>query len=132
MLRRLLAFLVLFTMLTALFGACGSRDPHGAEEETELTERTGDFRNIVVGYDAGRAVNCAVYSASLSGSEISGIVFDGVEYRAEMESRCMNNLGAGNVMDVTFRNVTANGEKISPANLGRKVLTDSPGLCRAE
>ena len=90
------------------------------------------FRNIVVGYDAGRAVNCAVCSASLSGSEITGIVFDGVEYRAEMESRCMNNLGAGNVMDVTFRNVTANGEKISPANLGRKVLTDSPGLCRAE
>ena len=90
------------------------------------------FRDIEVWYDAGRAVNCVVYSPEIAGSEALGVVFENVTYRAKMESQCMINAGEGNRMDVLFKNVTANGERITPENLAKKVLSDAPGLCRAE
>ena len=90
------------------------------------------FRDIEVWYDAGRAINCVVYSPEIAESETVGVVFENVTYRAKMESQCMKNVGTGNTMDIVFRNVSANGEKITSENLARKVLVDAPGLCRAE
>ncbi|MBO4407166.1 MAG: hypothetical protein J5849_05645, partial [Clostridia bacterium] len=89
------------------------------------------FRNMTVWYDAGRAINCAVYAPEIAGSRIFA-VFEKIVCRAGMEARCEGRTDGGNAMEIVFRKVTVNGERITKENLGEKVLLDDPAIARAE
>ena len=86
------------------------------------------FRNMTIHYDAGRAIQVGVYGAHLTDSRMENIVFENVSYHAKMHSQIRINAGAGNVLRVALKNVTANGMLMTLRNYMEFFYCDQEGL----
>ena len=86
------------------------------------------FRNMTIHYDAGRAIQVGVYGAHLADSRMENIVFENISYHAKMHSQIRINAGAGNVLRVMLKNVTANGALVTLKNYIEYFYCDRDGL----
>ena len=59
---------------------------------------------------------------------MTGILFENIVYDADMNSQLRLNAGAGNVLEVKLKNVTANGELLTRANMIDHFYWDAEGL----
>ena len=88
------------------------------------------FRNMTIHYDKGRAINVGVYSSNLNNSIMENIVFENITYTAKMNSQLRINSGSGNVLQVLFKDVTANGTPVNKKNVGDYIYWDREGLIK--
>lgn len=86
------------------------------------------FRDMTIHFDAGRAIQVGVYGSNLVDSRMENIVFENISYQAKMRSQLRINSGAGNVLLVTMKNVTANGILVTKKNADEYVYCDREGL----
>jgi len=86
------------------------------------------FRNMLIHYDKGRAINVGVYFPELSNSIMENIVFENITYTAKMNSQLRINRGTGNVLQVVFRNITVNGTVLDRKNVGEYIYCDQDNL----
>lgn len=86
------------------------------------------FRNMTIHYDKGRAINVGVYSSNLNNSIMENIVFENITYTAKMNSQLRINGGSGNVLQVIFQGVSANGTLLNRKNVCDYVYCDQDGL----
>ncbi len=86
------------------------------------------FRNMAIHKDYGRAINCGVYSADLTGSSIDRILFENVTYTGDMKSQLRLNNGRGNRMSIILNNVVANGVTITSKNAEDYFYCDNSGM----
>ncbi len=86
------------------------------------------FRNMTIHFDKGRPIQVGVYSNQLEGSKMQNILFENISYNAKMSGQLRKNSGAGNYLKVTFKNVTANGTKLTSRNAGEFIYWDVEGL----
>ena len=59
---------------------------------------------------------------------MENIVFENISYQAKMRSQLRINSGAGNVLLVTMKNVTANGVLVTQKNADAYIYCDREGL----
>lgn len=90
------------------------------------------FRNMTIHYDRGRAILVGVYSASLTDSKMTNILFENINYYGAMNSQLCLNSGSGNVLQVKLRNVTANGQRLTANNIADYFYWDASGLYTVE
>lgn len=88
------------------------------------------FRNITIHEDAGRAINVGVYSADLTDSRMTNIVFENIQYHAQMKSQIRMNRGS--TLSVLLRNVAADDVPLTRSNLEEYFYWDQPGLILVE
>lgn len=90
------------------------------------------FRNMTIHFDKGRPIQVGVYGSNLSGSKIQNIVFENITYNAKMSGQLRLNSGTGNYLSVTFKNVIANGTKLTNRNVEEFIYCDASGLVKVQ
>lgn len=88
------------------------------------------FRNITIHQDAGRAINVGVYSADLTDSRMTNIVFENIQYHAQMKSQIRQNRGSA--LSVLLRNVAAGDVPLTRGNLEEYFYWDQSGMILVE
>ena len=90
------------------------------------------FRNITIHNDAGRAIQVGVYDDKLANVRMEGIVFENITYTARKDSQIRANVGEGNVISVTYKNVKANGMLLTTENVFQYTMWDQSGMVTVE
>ena len=90
------------------------------------------FRNITIHNDAGRAIQVGVYDDKLANVRMEGIVFENITYTARKDSQIRANVGEGNVISVTYKNVKANGMLLTTDNVYQYTMWDQSGMVTVE
>lgn len=86
------------------------------------------FRNITIHYDAGRAIQVGNYGSNLTDCRMENVIFENITYQARMNGQVRINGGAGNVLKVILKNVTANGTQLTNRNAMDFIYCDADGL----
>lgn len=90
------------------------------------------FRNITIHNDAGRAIQVGVYDDKLANVRMEGIVFENITYTARKDSQIRANVGEGNAISVTYKNVKANGMLLTTENVFQYTMWDQSGMVTVE
>ena len=90
------------------------------------------FRNITIHNDAGRAIQVGVYDDKLANVRMESIVFENITYTARKDSQIRANVGEGNVISVTYKNVKANGMLLTTENVFQYTMWDQSGMVTVE
>ena len=90
------------------------------------------FRNITIHNDSGRAIQVGVYDDKLANVRMEGIVFENITYTARKDSQIRANVGEGNVVSVTYKNVKANGMLLTTENVYQYTMWDQNGMLTVE
>lgn len=86
------------------------------------------FRNMTIHYDAGRPIQVGVYGPELTESRMENILFENIQYHGKMTCQIRLNNGEGNVLQVTIKNITANGTLVTRKNYREYFYCDREGL----
>ena len=83
---------------------------------------------MTIHYDAGRPIQVGVYGPELTESRMENILFENIQYHGKMTCQIRLNNGEGNVLQVTIKNITANGTLVTRKNYREYFYCDREGL----